>query len=184
MWVLPRQPRGQRPFRYCNCSIVLGLLGLSWCTTPSIPLCFISRGDSHLTTHVCCLFGFSVCLSVCCHVTVFRRCSDPTCALFDPAAAQARVQIAAYSYDNGLNPYSGEWRVARSEKQTSEGRSRAMSSKKTSGALVAIWIVCVSSSIERFYMCLSIILLCSLRALWLTNISIVGAMLCYAMLCW
>jgi hypothetical protein len=36
---------------------------------------------------------------------VFRRCSDASCAAY--VAGQSLIQIAGYSYDNGLNPYSG-----------------------------------------------------------------------------
>ena len=36
---------------------------------------------------------------------VFRRCSDSLCDAYD---GNQRIQLAAYSYDNGLNPYSGE----------------------------------------------------------------------------
>ena len=34
---------------------------------------------------------------------VFRRCSDPTCASYIPGTQ--RIEIATYSYDNGIKPY-------------------------------------------------------------------------------
>mmetsp|Transcript_3319 Transcript_3319/g.6034 ORF Transcript_3319/g.6034 Transcript_3319/m.6034 type:complete len:230 (+) Transcript_3319:63-752(+) len=36
---------------------------------------------------------------------VFRRCSDPSCKAYN---GQNRIQLAGYSYDNGLNPYSDD----------------------------------------------------------------------------
>lgn len=37
---------------------------------------------------------------------VFRRCSDPTCESYQEG--KSLIQVAAYSYDNGVAPYTSE----------------------------------------------------------------------------
>lgn len=38
---------------------------------------------------------------------VFRRCSDPSCARYDPTDS-IKIELGAYSYDGGIAPYTGE----------------------------------------------------------------------------